>query len=720
LPQKPAGVIIGSRPKALFRLKAPDLRARDTVSQPLRVLIVEDSENDAVLMELELQRAGFDPICHRVDTREALMTALARPQWDLVIADYLMPSFNGLEALGLVRAQGLDLPFIIVSGQITDDTAVAAMKAGAHDYVMKDNLARLGPAAQRELREAEVRRERRRADQKLKVEQVFRQAIENSVPSGIAAVDLDGRQSYVNPAFSRMVGWSERELVGAHPPFVYWAPDDVDAITEALGEVIEGPAPSGGLELRFCRRTGEIINVLVQVTPLKDSFDNVTGWVSSVSDITERKQAERRLAAEHTITRLLTHSPSLEQAAPGILHTLLESLGVDVGALWVVDPRRELLRPSFMHLRTPDPALQQFLEASRHAQFPQGSSLPGRVWRQRSSLWVTDLMPEPNFDRRDAAARAGLRSGTAFPVQSSGDFFGVLELFSVRRMGPNQSVLNMMTAVGSELGQFIQRRRAEDALRRAHDELELRVQHRTAELKAANSKLQSSIAERKRLENELLEITEKERRRIGLDLHDDLGQKLSGIALMTKGLELRLAKQRAQEAHDAARIHGLVQEAMSHASDLAHDLATLDLEQKDLPGALKHLAAHAKELFGISCRFEPEGTIPPLDVNTVTQLYKIAQEAVTNAIKHGKAKRVGIRLANGADHLVLSIQNSGLPFPDLRSHSTGMGLRIMNYRASLIGASLEIKAAGSRGTVVTCSVPIETSKQDAALISSSS
>src|SRR5205085_9650994 len=138
-------------------------------------------------------------------------------------------------------------------------------------------------------------------------------------------------------------------------------------------------------------------------------------------------------------------------------------------------------------------------------------------------------------------------------------------------------LLNMMTAIGSEIGQFIRRRRAEEDLRRAHDELEMRVQQRTAELKTANASLQAAIQERKRLEHELLEITEKERRRIGLDLHDDLGQKLSGIALMTKGLELRLSKGRATEAKDAAKIHNFIQQAISHTRDVAQHLATLDL-----------------------------------------------------------------------------------------------------------------------------------------------
>jgi len=255
-----------------------------------------------------------------------------------------------------------------------------------------------------------------------------------------------------------------------------------------------------------------------------------------------------------------------------------------------------------------------------------------------------------------------------------------------------------------------ERCRAEEALRRAYDELETRVQERTADLRTANARLQAAIAERRRLEYELLEITEKERRRIGLDLHDDLGQQLSGLALMTKGLELKLAKRHAPETPDAARVHNLVQQAMTHARDLAHDLAALDLKGDDLPAAFDGLAKHAADLFKISCQFETKGSLPALEPNIASQLYKIAQEAVTNAIKHAKASHVGISLANGSDAIVLTVHNDGLPFPNLKGSSTGMGLRIMNYRANLIGASLEINGANPHGTRVICTVPLEARK----------
>ncbi len=672
----------------------------------LRVLIVEDSENDAMLLEIELQRAGYEPKWKRVESREAMDTALETQKWDLVIADYqLRPGFNGLDALNLLQSRGLDIPFIIVSGIITDNTAVATMKAGAHDYVMKDNLTRLGPAVQRELREAEGRRAARRADEKLKLEQVFRAAIENSVPSGIAVVDLEGRQTYVNPAFCAMVGWSEHELVGAKPPFVYWPPEQVESIAESMTKVIQGNAPASGIELRFRRRNGEIIEVLQQTTPLRDQFGNVTGWVSSASDITERKQAEARLAAEHSITRMLTGAASLEAGGPGILRVLLDSLDMDVGTLWLPDAESKFLHAAALQRRASLPAMEPFLEANRPLRLKPGQSIPGRVWQLRTPICIADCVRETTGERRSLAAKAGLHGGVAFPIQSGGDFFGVFEFFAMRHLEDDPVLLNMMTAIGSEMGQFIQRRRAEEALRRARDELEIRVLQRTEELRKANEELKASMTERRRLENELLEITEEERRRIGLDLHDDLGQKLSGVALMTKGLQLCLARQNLPETGDAAKIHSLVQDAMNHTSDVAHDLATLDLPGKKLPVALSELASHASEMFGISCKFRSEGSLPGLEAALVIQLYKIAQEAVTNAIKHGKARRVAITLSNGSDKLLLKVQNNGKPFPDLKGQSTGMGLRIMNYRANLISANLSIKGIRN-GTMVTCTVPL--------------
>ncbi len=136
--------------------------------RPLRVLLVEDSELDAILLTRALERGGFAPTTERVDTPEAMQAALAKHPWDLILADHAMPRFSAPEALELAKQWDLDVPFIIVSGHIEEETAVGAMMAGAHDYIMKDRLARLVPAVQRELRDAEVRRARRKSDQELR------------------------------------------------------------------------------------------------------------------------------------------------------------------------------------------------------------------------------------------------------------------------------------------------------------------------------------------------------------------------------------------------------------------------------------------------------------------------------------------------------------------------------------------------------------------------
>ena len=143
-------------------------RASSSDLEALRVLIVEDSEDDALLLLRELRRGGYDPIIHeRVETPEAMEEALATSEWDVIVSDYRMPRFSAPEALQMARRSNPDAPFVVVSGKVGEEAAVEAMKAGAHDYVMKGNLARLCATVERGLEEAEERRRRRRAETEL-------------------------------------------------------------------------------------------------------------------------------------------------------------------------------------------------------------------------------------------------------------------------------------------------------------------------------------------------------------------------------------------------------------------------------------------------------------------------------------------------------------------------------------------------------------------------
>ena len=186
-----------------------------TTGKPLHILIVEDSEDDCLLLLRELRRGGYDPVYERVETAAAMREALEQRQWDIVISDYVLPKFSGLVALKMLKESGLDLPFIIVSGNIGESIAVHAMKAGAHDYILKGNLTRLVPAVERELREATVRRERRQAEEALvESETRYRSLFENSMDAVLLS-SADGSILDVNPAACSILNMTKDEILAA-------------------------------------------------------------------------------------------------------------------------------------------------------------------------------------------------------------------------------------------------------------------------------------------------------------------------------------------------------------------------------------------------------------------------------------------------------------------------------------------------------------------------
>src|SRR3989454_7109923 len=175
---------------------------------PLRLLLVEDSEDDARLLVRELTRGGFEPVVERVETASTMRAALDRQPWDVVVGDYSLPHFGGAAALELLRDSGLDVPFIIVSGTIGEEKAVAAMKAGASDYVSKDNLKRLVPVIEREVREAAGRRERHRTEAALRASEVSYSTLVEHSPVGMYRSNTEGRFLSVNAALVRILGYA--------------------------------------------------------------------------------------------------------------------------------------------------------------------------------------------------------------------------------------------------------------------------------------------------------------------------------------------------------------------------------------------------------------------------------------------------------------------------------------------------------------------------------
>jgi signal transduction histidine kinase len=235
------------------------------------------------------------------------------------------------------------------------------------------------------------------------------------------------------------------------------------------------------------------------------------------------------------------------------------------------------------------------------------------------------------------------------------------------------------------------------------------------QLHAARRRAERSAAESRELERTVEQISEAEQRRIGQDLHDGLGQHLTGVAFLSKALQQRLAADRRPESADAATINQLVNESIRWTRDLARGLAPMDLDRTSLPESLRELARKTSRMFNVECTYDGVETICLADDDTALNLYRVAQEAVSNAVKHGKAKRVTVDLEVGPPGLTLSVQDDGVGFDPAavtaRAGSAGggqgMGLLVMRYRAGAIGGRLDVRSAVGGGTVVRCRVPPE-------------
>ena len=214
------------------------------------------------------------------------------------------------------------------------------------------------------------------------------------------------------------------------------------------------------------------------------------------------------------------------------------------------------------------------------------------------------------------------------------------------------------------------------------------------------------ITERKSLEEAILEISAREQRRIAQDLHDGLGQHLTGVAFMSKVLEQKLSDKSLPEAVEAAKIVKMVNQAIDYTRQLARGLHPVAAEPQGLMSALKKWASEVEELFHISCSFLCDKRLSIHDANLATHLYRIAQEAVNNAIRHGKSTNIVISLSGKNGTGTLMIQDDGEGFPEKQASQPGVGLSIMNYRADMVGGSLKVQPNGGRGVAVTCVFPI--------------
>ena len=339
------------------------------MSQHLRILIVEDSEDDAQLVLRALRRGGLEVASERVETADALREALTSQEWDLIISDFSLPQFSAPQALNLLQESGLDLPFIIVSGTVGEETAVAALKAGAHDFLVKGSMPRLIPALQRELKDAETRRKRREADQALQESNArFRSLFENT-PISIWEEDFSAVKIYLDE-LSNSQSVDLEKYLNDHPNIVStclslvkvidvnqmslnlyeakdkgeliaslertFTSDSLETFKQELVAIIKG---QHRLEMDVGIRTlggqqRDTTMIWAVVPGCEETYARV---LVSLVDITERKQRERELNAIASVSIALRAVQSVDELVTRLLDESLKLIGASTGSIWLND-----------------------------------------------------------------------------------------------------------------------------------------------------------------------------------------------------------------------------------------------------------------------------------------------------------------------------------------------------------------------------------------------
>jgi PAS domain S-box-containing protein len=247
----------------------------------------------------------------------------------------------------------------------------------------------------------------------------------------------------------------------------------------------------------------------------------------------------------------------------------------------------------------------------------------------------------------------------------------------------------------------------QEAVKKSRDELELRVRERTRDLEATAQQLEQEMQERKKLERNIIEVSEESQAQIGRELHDDLGQLLSGAAYLAGSLASRLANTDRAASRQAENIKKIAQDAVKRARYITHGLIPFNIASRGLKQGLEQFAEDVVLVSGIPCEVEFSGTAEVTNLMIATNLYRIAQEAINNAVKHSSATHLAIKLHSDADQIIMTILDDGVGLPgDHGEKSVGMGLLNMNYRAQLIGATISMEANEGKGTRISVMLPI--------------
>jgi len=696
-----------------------------TMQKSLRLLAIEDSEEDVILLTRELRAGGYEPDWERVETAEAMKSAIAQKQWDIIISDYIMPQFSGLDALDLLKQSGIDIPFIIVSGKIGEDIAVEAMKAGAHDYIVKGNLARLVPAVERELREAETRKARRLAEQELTryrehleelvasrtnelkganeqlqleiadrkmAEEALRKAVKTSrdekaksdaiiaaLGDGIVIQDREYRITYQNRIHKKLIG----DQLGQYCYLAYRSSGDVCEDCPIEMSFDDGRIHKAE---RTIKTDKGVLNIEVTASPLRDASGEIISGIEVVRDVTERRKMENELREHRDHLDLLVKERTAE----------LRKVNREL--------RAEIMRRIQME--------KDLIESQRFVH-RIADATPNILYLydviENKNIYVNSIVKEvlgytsEAIKKMKSAFFKALLHPDDTPVISS-----MAERFRKAKDGDIiESEYRLKNAKG-EWRWFYSRdivfKRTSDGLLK----LILGISQDVTERKVVEQELKNSREQLRILLAHLQSVREDERTRISREIHDELGQSLTALKIDLSWLLKRLNREQKPLVEKAELMSNLIDMNIQTVKRISAELRPGLLDDLGLPAAFEWQAEDFQKRTGIHCevRIRPEDIA--LDRNLSTAIFRIFQETLTNVVRHAKARNVSVTLTKKREEFLLEVRDDGKGITEKQiSSPKSIGLIGMRERVHFFGGDVKISGRKDKGTVVTVTIPVK-------------
>lgn len=442
-----------------------------------RILIVEDEALVAEDIKDILEELGYN-VPAILDSGEQAVVKAGEFKPSLVLMDIrLKGKIDGVQAAQQIWNR-FKIPVIYLTANSDKHTLTRAKETAPFGYVTK-------PFREKELHTAvEIGLHRYRLEKQLKEREQWLETILSSMGDAVIATDDRGQIKMLNRTAEKLTGWHQSEALGQPSTDVFKLAHELteagveDPIAKAIESGVIGGIPEKTI---LITKNGSKIPIDDSAAPIKDLRGKVGGAVVVFRDIREQRRVQKMLETDRAIAQILAESTAIQPAISKLLQTICEGLGWDLGEFWIADRQAAALRygknwhqpATVNHLNE----WQQFEAIARQFTFSVGVGMLGNIWKSDRPMWVTDMQDDHSCLRRWSAAQVGLRSAFGFPISSEGKILGVMAFFSRETQSPDANLLQMMAAIGSQIGQFIERRRIENALRQSEQRLAWQATH---------------------------------------------------------------------------------------------------------------------------------------------------------------------------------------------------------------------------------------------------